>query len=216
MPKRKEKSEQEQPEKEQDVPPLSHDDRIRELKQRASKLSDGQMVTFENEDIPPEIREQFWEHVLAFEEATPVEPFELLVDGGVALPPSSEVDDDALHAKLWELIRGMQFLGMYLLNTDHLSDRELYEVLWEEELRQEAVLEPDNPAARYFIDMVGSGDQEDSTLYLKHYADEEARRSWSPDWPGEIPEHEDPPYDRDRYLPHPDLNPPEPGSEVPV
>lgn len=211
MAKRKER-----PERADDVSPPSHEDRIRELKERASKLSGGQMVTVEDDDIPSEIREQFWEHVLAFEEATPVEPFQLLVEGGVELPPSSEIADDEIHDKLWDLIRGMQLLGMYLLNTDHLSDRELYESLWEEELRQVAVLEPENADSRYFIDMVGSGDEEDSTLYLKHYADEKTRRTWFPDWPWEMPEHEDPPYDRDRYLPHPNRYPPEPDPEMPA
>ena len=132
------------------------------------------------------------------------------------LPPPAELDDGELRDKLWEMIRGMHFLGMYLLNTDHLSDRELYEILWEEELHRETVLQPEDPDTRCFIDMVGTGSEEDVHLYLKHYAGERDRGWWAEHWDGEIPAHEDPPYDRDRYLPHPDRNPPEPGSEMPA
>jgi hypothetical protein len=52
------------------------------------------------------------------------------------------------------------------------------------------------------IDLVGSGSPEDVHLYLKHYAEEETRQQWAKDWPEDvIPEHENPPYDRDRHLP---------------
>jgi hypothetical protein len=41
-------------------------------------------------------------------------------------------------------------------------------------------------------------------LKRKHYADEEFRRSCLADWPDDdVPAHEDPPHDRDRFLPVP-------------
>jgi hypothetical protein len=52
------------------------------------------------------------------------------------------------------------------------------------------------------IDLIGSGSEEDIYLWMKYYADEETRRQWKSDFPDyEMPEHEDPPYDRDRHLP---------------
>lgn len=48
------------------------------------------------------------------------------------------------------------------------------------------------------------GSEEDTTIYLRYYADEPWRQSWHQEWPNfPIPEHEDPPYDRDRHLPDP-------------
>jgi hypothetical protein len=52
------------------------------------------------------------------------------------------------------------------------------------------------------IDLTGSGSDEDNHVYLRYYADEKYRRDWANDWPDDtVPEHEDPPFDRDRYLP---------------
>jgi hypothetical protein len=50
--------------------------------------------------------------------------------------------------------------------------------------------------------LTGSGSTEDTDLYLKYYASEDLRRQWAADFPGdEMPEHEEPPFDRDCYLP---------------
>ena len=91
----------------------------------------------------------------------------------------------------------MASLGVYLLHTNHLSDRGLYEYL-----RDEAVLFPENPSYAYMIDLAGSSSDADNQIYLKHYADEEYRNQWAHDWPSEpMPPHEDPPFDRDSSLP---------------
>src|SRR5215212_9964916 len=51
-------------------------------------------------------------------------------------------------------------------------------------------------------DLLSGGGEEDTRLYMKYYADEEARRHWLADFPDDgMPPHEEPPYDRDRHLP---------------
>src|SRR5947208_4515309 len=81
--------------------------RIEQLKHRAHQLTGGQMVPLKSDDCPPEIEEEFWKRMVAFEEADWVPPFDLLVKGGVSLPPPDELDDSQLTAKLWEVIRGL-------------------------------------------------------------------------------------------------------------
>src|SRR4030095_9517615 len=99
-------------------------------------------------------------------------------------------------------IATMASLGAYLLHTDHLSDRQLYQYLYDDGLREEAVLFPDNPSYAYIIDLTGSGSEEDNQTYLKYYADDIQRKQWALDWPDDvIPTSEDPPFDRDRHLP---------------
>lgn len=153
-------------------------------------------------DDPKDLKEAFLDNVAAYESREPEPLLDVLEESGVALPPPEDLDDSQISAKLWELIQGLSLAGTFLHNTDHLSDRELYTELWREELREPTVLMPENTAYGWHIDMVGSGSPKHIHLYLKYYADERARRSWKEDWPeDEIPEHEDPPYDRDSRLP---------------
>ena len=175
---------------------------IQDLQRRAEAFVSDELSFFESEKLSQELREQFWEYVVAYEEAERITSFDLLMQGGVALPAPEELDDMQLNAKLWEVIRGLALLRTFLYNTNHLSDRELYEELWHEELLVENPDMPINENSACHIDLVGSGSEEDSELYLRYYADEEDRNEWAKDWPNDIiPAHETPPYDRDRYLP---------------
>ncbi len=153
-------------------------------------------------DKPDDLEGQFLDNVAAYERGESKPLSVVLPEAGLPLPPPEELDDSQLSAKLWEIINGLALLGTFLHNTNHLSDRQLYAELWTDALREPAILMPDEPAFAYHIDMVGSGSEEDTLLYMKYYADERERRRWLKEWPGDrLPEHEDPPYDRDRTLP---------------
>jgi hypothetical protein len=78
----------------------------------------------------------------------------------------------------------------------------LYTLLWRDTLHEEVKALPYDEDSAYHIDLLGSGSEEDLQLYLKYYADEEERGRWLKDFPDvAMPDHEHPPYDRDRYLP---------------
>lgn len=178
------------------------EEHIRELQHSAEELVGGELSFFESEDMSHELRGQFWERVVAYEESEWITSFELLVQGGMELPVPEELDDSQLTVKLWEVIRGLAMLRMFLYSTDHLSDRELYEELWHEVLREENPVITINENSACHIDLVSSGSEEDNELYLRYYADEETRHRWAKDWPNDVmPTHEAPPYDRDRHLP---------------
>ncbi|TAL48301.1 MAG: hypothetical protein EPN89_07230 [Methylovulum sp.] len=173
-----------------------------DLQSSADELVDGGLPFYESEDLPEALREQFMDYITAFEEAEWVTAFDVLVQGGLELPHPDELDNSQLAAKLWEVVRGLAMLRMFLYNTDHLSDRELYEELWHELLREEGPLLPFNSDTACHIDLVGSGSERDIELYLRYYADEVSRRDWAKDWPDDVmPMHEAPPFDRDRHLP---------------
>ena len=175
---------------------------IQEMEEKLDRLAGGKADMGVSVTCPDEIHEKFLESVLAFEEAEQVTLFEVLAKGGLQLPPPDQLDDERLGSKLWEVIRGMALLGAYLHNTNHLSGRELYCLLWAEVLREPTVLMPVKPDFAQHIDIIGSGSEEDIRLYLRYYADEEERRCWAKDWPDDtVPGHESPPYDRDRLLP---------------
>ena len=55
----------------------------------------------------------------------------------------------------------MARLGRYLSSTDHLSDRELYERLWTDILREPTSVCPDDPSMSCHIDLLGGCSDED-------------------------------------------------------
>ena len=159
-------------------------------------------VQCHSEDLPADVDEEFLRHVLEYETAEPISLFRMLENSGLELPSPESLGNVDVTTKLTETIERMASLGAYLLHTNHLSDLDLYEYLYNDGLREEAVLFPENPGYAYMIDLTGSGSEEDNHVYLKYYADEQQRQQWALDWPDDtMPEHEDPPFDRDRHLP---------------
>ncbi len=176
--------------------------RIQQLKQQAAELSGEEMISIEAEHCTPEIEEEFWEHIVAFAQTKRLPLLEVLVKAGISVPSPDELNDGQLLAKLWEVIDGLFLQGIYLEHTDHLSDRELYVELWSETLREEAVLPPGESGFSYHLDLIGSGSAADTLSYLKYYASESEREEWAAESSEEdVPEHEQPRYDRDRHLP---------------
>jgi hypothetical protein len=177
----------------------SQEERIAKLRAELEKLG-GNTSTLES--MPADMEEQFLRHVLEYETAEQISLLRLLENSGLEVPAPETLDDDALKIKLKELIDRMASVGAYLMHTNHLSDRDLYEYLYREALREETVLFPENPSYAYMIDLTGSGSEEDNQTYLKYYADEQYRWRWAHDWPDDrMPEHEEPPFDRDLFLP---------------
>jgi len=177
----------------------SQEERINKLRAELEKLG-GNTSTLES--MPADMEEEFLRHVLEYETAEQISLLRLLENAGLEVPAPETLDDDALKIKLKEIIDRMASVGAYVLHTNHLSDRDLYDYLYHDALREETVLFPENPSYAYMIDLTGSGGEDDNATYLKYYADEEYRRQWAHDWPDDpIPEHEEPPFDRDRFLP---------------
>jgi hypothetical protein len=119
-----------------DLDKIDQEIRINELKERARESCGGAMHEWTSEDCPPGIEEQFGKHVLAFEEAPLITHFAQLRAAGVELPDPDSLDEQATHAKLWEVIEALARLRIFLSSTNQLSDRELYSWLWHEALRE--------------------------------------------------------------------------------
>jgi hypothetical protein len=171
-------------------------------------VSEGEEVGAEgefvwvSEECPPEAAAQFWLSVAAYEQAPWTTHFQELVDAGGDLPAPDSMDDRQLAAKLSEVIEALAGTRVFLSQTDHLSDRELYTLLWGDTLREPVKNMPLDESSAWHIDLLSGGGEEDTRLYMKYYADEETRRRWLADFPDdEMPPHEEPPYNRDRHLP---------------
>jgi hypothetical protein len=181
------------------------DKRIEDLKSRVEELCDGKMELGGLDDCPEELEESFLQYVVDYEEAPWTTNFQQLEEAGVSLPAPDSLNDEELTAKLWEVIQKLALLRVFIGQTDHLSDRELYTHLWTDSLREETKMMPAGANGAWHIEILGGWSREDTHLYLKYYADDEWRQDWHQRYPEDsIPPHEDPPYDRDRLLPQAD------------
>lgn len=137
----------------------NQEERIARLREEVEKLG-GNTVSLDS--MPADMEEEFLRHVLEYERAEPISLFQLLENSGLEIVPADHLDAEMLRIKLKEIIDRMASMGAYLMHTDHLSDRALYEYLYHDGLREEAVLFPENPSYAYMIDLVGSGSEEDN------------------------------------------------------
>ena len=188
---------------------VEREKRITELKRQAEELTGGKMAEGKMEDTPPEVEEGFWQYVVDYEKAPWTTSFKQLEEAGIELPAPETLNDEQLTKKLWEVIHALALLRVFLEETDHLSDRELYTELWSDMLREEVKAMPPDPDGAYHLSPLGGCSDEDIQLQMKYYADEEWRQQFQKEFPDfVIAEHEDPPYDRDRLLPQPDYDGP--------
>ena len=104
------------------------------------------------------------------------------------------MDDGQLAAKLSEVIDSLARMRVFLSQTDHLRDRELYTLLWGDTLREPVKDMPLDDSSAWHIELLSGGSEDDTLLYMKYYADEETRRQWLADFPDDkVPPHEEPP-----------------------
>lgn len=179
--------------------------RIKRLREEARKLGADNVKLGEDDDLDPEDAEEFWEQVVDFEKA-PWTTLRAELDSlGIELPDPAGLPDEEVAEHLEIIIPALASMRVFLERTNHLGDAELYHKLWSDVLREETKLLPNDPVSAYHLDMLGGGSDEDNQIYLTYYADEAERMNWTEQFPDEIlPDHVDPPYDRDARLPRPE------------
>jgi hypothetical protein len=130
-------------------------------------------------------------------------PREILARQGYAPLAPSGLNDRQLPGRLWELLYAAAARRFFFIATNHLSDRKFYTLLWQQWLDKPTADIP--PAAETNTTLIVSefnvNGMPHGEIWLRFYAGEEDRMALIP---GEIlPPHEDPPFDRDRFLPTP-------------
>ena len=92
---------------------------IERLKAQAAAAADGRMVAYESDGLTPDVQEQFWRNVGAFETAGSTDLTKELNAIGVKLLEPDDLDDVALRKALWSIIEGLARLRVFLDQTDH-------------------------------------------------------------------------------------------------
>jgi hypothetical protein len=136
-----------------------------------------------------------------FEDAPWTTPREIFARLGYFPRDPEEVDEQSTRGCLAELIHAMAARRYYLINTNHLSDAELYRYLHEEWLDEPtADIDPD-AGWNCHVDVSESDDQQ---TWLRYYASDFEREEWAHEHPDQkLPTQEEPAFDRDEWLPVP-------------
>ena len=119
-------------------------------------------------------------------------------------PPARLENPVDIHENLWLLLHALASMRVFVEDTNHLSDAELYEVLVERMLRSEIASVPVSSGwnCRFSICELCDERRTMPECWLRYYADDTQRAELADQFPGEaIPPKEPQPYDRDDFLP---------------
>lgn len=149
-----------------------------------ARLSDG--------GLPTPVENEYLASMLAWERA-PVLPIAHWFEPALELPDPEKISDEEIHARLWDAVQKLFDKRIVLDFTDHLSDRQLYCLIYRDILpspekkldRTETYLHWDCADA--------CGDPE---VWLRYYATEEERQRWSDSTFRTLPPREQPPHVR--------------------
>lgn len=146
----------------------------------------------------------FWSMIYDFEMAPMTTNRRQLSEIGVEVTASEELADDELTIKLREIVDALGRLSIYLLHTDHLSDRQLYQRLERDILDEEVRDLPADGVAREFIDLCMPETDEDWATYREMYEFRQEVGDRAVSTADASPSARcQPPFDRDRTLPRP-------------
>jgi len=149
---------------------------------------------------PPVAELEFLEHVLAWETRPRSSNREWLKRHGLQFLPPFACGDDQLATELPRLIRALATARVFLYHTNHLTDRELYELLCREVLPDECSDDARTERDGFHWDFAGGG--RDVEAWLRYHASPAERREWQQEFPDEtLPPRKRAPFDRDRHLP---------------
>jgi hypothetical protein len=135
---------------------------------------------------------EFLASMLAWEQA-PVLPIYRWFDPEMRVPRPESLDDAHLHAILWDVVRKLYQKRIVLDFTDHLSDRELYCMVFRDILpaREKKIDWPNN-----YLHWDCTGANCDPEVWLSYYATDEEREDWSDTYSQPLPLRLPPPFPR--------------------
>ena len=163
-----------------------------ELRNELEPFYDESISCINVQQLPLSVENEFLASMLAWEQA-PVLPIYRWFETDLRPPRPDALDDMSLHEILWDVIYKLYEKRIILDFTDHLSDRELYRLIYRDILpaREKKI---DNALNYLHWDCAGaSGDPE---TWLKFYASDEERYAWVDAYHLPLPEKADPPYPR--------------------
>jgi len=139
------------------------------------------------------VENDFLASMLAWERA-PVLPIYRWFDPELRPPRPPVLSDEDLHEILWDVIHKLHEQRIILDFTDHLSDRELYCVIYRDILpAREKKIELSSNFHHWDCSHAGG----DPDVWLRYYATEEEREHWAESYRQPLPPQLNPQHLRD-------------------
>lgn len=158
----------------------------------------------------------YWTLVWDLEMAPMTTNLEQLAEVGFVPVPPDDVCEGEMKDVLDDLISELARLGVYLTHTDHLIDRDLYDILVTRVLREPVRDLPPSPDVVEWIDLAVGALPTGEDVYLTFYATDAERRAAAPTGSRKrLPARRARVVERDRWLPRPENFSGEPESGFP-
>jgi hypothetical protein len=142
--------------------------------------------------MPTHLENEYLASMLDWERA-PVLPIRCWFQPELVLPSPESLTDEQLHERLWQTIEQLYDQRIVLDFTDHLSDRQLYCLIYRDILPSS---EKKIDRSRTFLHWQCIDADEDPEAWLRYYATREEREAWQEETQGCLPPSEPPPFPR--------------------
>ena len=170
------------------------DDLLRnaQLRDELEPYMDESILSLDTSTLSLAEENEYLESMLRWERA-PALPISQWFEPELTLPHPSLLDDAQLHDLLWDVIQRLYDKRILLLHTDHLSDRQLYQVIYRDILPAcEKKLDSEKQCVRWdCVDPVTDAD-----TWLAYYASDDDRAHWADSNEDEPPPRQLPAFPR--------------------
>ncbi|MDA7950982.1 MAG: hypothetical protein MPJ24_05780 [Pirellulaceae bacterium] len=150
-----------------------------------------QVIDFQT--MPTEVENEFLSSMIEWEKA-PVVPIGCWFEPPLSLEPATTLADADLQVALHQVINDLFSVKIVLDFSEHLSDRELYELIRKEVL---PAREKRLGGQTHYTHWRCLDHETDCHTWLRYYASEIERQAWSESTGGYLPQVEPLPYQRD-------------------
>lgn len=163
-----------------------------QLRDELEPFLDESLAVLNGRTVPTQVENEFLASMLAWERA-PVLPIRQWFAEELCVPSPETLNDDQLHRLLWQTIHKLYEQRIILDCTDHLSDRELYSLIYRDILPspEKKVDLPRNYLHWHCLD-----DDDDPETWLRYYASRHEREAWAEETGLPLPPAERPPFPR--------------------
>jgi len=163
-----------------------------ELRDELEPYYDESISRINVQQLPLTVENEFLASMLAWETA-PILPIYRWFDPELRPPRPAVLDDDDLHTILRDVIDKLYEKRIVLDFTDHLSDRQLYCLIYRDILPSR---EKKIDLGTNYLHWDCSYTDGDPEIWLRYYATEEERRAWAGSYRQPLPPRSKPPYPR--------------------